>query len=100
MTLFTGCQKDDELGQKPEGTLGHEHINKGDFILSNGAMITDESKVIYGAFGGLDADIQFSEKLSLVTKTNIYYHANSDLAKTKFFVGLGLKYSILKNQAQ
>ncbi len=82
------------------GTLGYEHINKGDSMLSNGAMITEESKVIYGAFGGIDADIQLSKKLSLTTKTNIYYHANSDLAETKFFVGLGLKYSILKNQAQ
>ncbi len=61
------------------GTLGYEHINKRKSMLSNGAIITDESKVIYGAFGGLDANIQLSKKLSLATKTNINYHKNSGM---------------------
>ncbi|WP_103072206.1 conjugal transfer protein TraO [Aquimarina sediminis] len=82
------------------GTIGYEDINKGELQFSNGAMITDESKVIYGGFGGVDTDIHISERLSLATKINIYYHANSDIGKTKFFAGLGLKYSILKNKAQ
>ncbi len=100
LPILSAANKQFVIAMGAGGIIGYEDINKGELQLSNGAMITDESKVIYGGFGGLDADIHISERLSLNTKTNIYYHANSDIGKTKFFVGLGLKYSILKNQAQ
>jgi hypothetical protein len=82
------------------GTIGYEDINNGDLQVSNGAIIMDKSKMIYGAFGGIDTDIYISKSLALAAKTNLYYHANSDVGKTKFFVGIGLKYSIFKKQAR
>lgn len=73
------------------GVLGYESINN-DKNLSDGSLILASSKLIYGAYVGLDIDYVLNDKLSLFLKVNEYYHANSDLGKFVPFAGLGLRY--------
>jgi hypothetical protein len=100
ITMLSGTNKEFTTAIGLGGVFGYESINKNRTELQNGALILDKSKMIYGGFAGLNIDIYISDQIDLTTKTNFYYHANSDIAKTKFFIGLGIKYSILKNNKQ
>lgn len=82
------------------GSLGYESINSNASELPNGAIILDKSKFIYGGFVGINFDIYLSKNLDITAKSNLYYHTNSDTGKTKIFAGVGIKYSILKNNKQ
>lgn len=74
-------------------TLGYEIVNGNkDLNLSNGSLILDESKFIYGAYVGLDFDYLINDRTTLFIKVNEYYHANSDLGKFVPFAGIGLRY--------
>jgi hypothetical protein len=73
--------------------LGYEIVNDNkDLNLSNGSLILDESKFIYGLYAGLDFDYLINDKTTLFIKVNEYYHANSDLGKFIPFAGIGLRY--------
>ena len=82
------------------GLIGYESINANNQDLPNGALILDESKFIYGGFIGMNVDIFISNHFDLTAKSNLYYHPNSNIGKTKIFIGVGLKYSILKKIKQ
>lgn len=82
------------------GIIGFESVNNNNTELENGAIITDQSKVIYGGFAGINLDIEFFKNWNLTAKSNIYYHPNSDVGNTKIFIGAGLKYIILENKKQ
>jgi hypothetical protein len=79
------------------GVFGYENINKGNTELPNGALVFSDSQIIYGGYAGVNLDVFISDRFDLSAKTNIYYHANSDIGKTRFFIGIGVRYSILKN---
>ncbi|UUW07877.1 conjugal transfer protein TraO [Flavobacterium plurextorum] len=73
--------------------LGYEIVNGNKNLnLSNGSLILDESKFIYGAYVGLDFDYLINDRTTLFIKVNEYYHANSDLGKFVPFAGIGLRY--------
>lgn len=73
--------------------LGYEIVNDNkDLNLSDGSLILDESKFIYGAYLGLDFDYLINDRTTLFIKVNEYYHANSDLGKFVPFAGIGLRY--------
>jgi hypothetical protein len=73
--------------------IGCEIVNGNkDLNLSNGSLILDESKFIYGAYAGLDFDYLINDRTTLFIKGNEYYHANSDLGKFVPFAGIGLRY--------
>lgn len=73
---------------------GYELVNNGNQDLPSGALITSESGFIYGAFVGIDLYIYITDKLSLVAKTNQYYHPVSDLGEWMQFAGAGVRYII------
>lgn len=75
------------------GVIGYEMVNdNNDSHLSNGNLILDHSKTIYGAYAGLDFDYLINDRMTVFIKVNEYYHANSDLGKFIPFAGLGLRY--------
>lgn len=75
------------------GAIGYESINGNkNNNLSNGSLILDKSKVIFGAYAGLDFDLLISDRMTFFLKANQYYHANSDLGKFVPFAGVGLRY--------
>jgi len=76
------------------GLLGKESINNGNNELSNGALITSKGGAIYGGFGAVQADLFISNRFHLLGRYTHFYHANSEVGKSKFMIGLGLKYVI------
>ncbi len=75
-------------------SVGYELVNEGNETLANGIKVNDESKVVYGPFGGVNLDIYLSNSVSLVAKGGYYFHVNSDIGKSKIFAGVGIKYTI------
>ncbi|MEM7485720.1 MAG: conjugal transfer protein TraO [Bacteroidota bacterium] len=74
------------------GIAGYEVINNGNNELPSGALITAESKFIYGGFASLEIEWQIKESFSLALKANQHYHVNSDIGNLYPFVGLSLRY--------
>lgn len=75
------------------GVVGYEIVNGNkSSTLSNGNLILEDSKTIYGAYSGLDIDYLINDRMTVFIKANEYYHANSDLGKFVPFAGLGLRY--------
>ena len=74
------------------GILGYEIINNGEDELPSGAIITDNSKFIYGIYGGMEIDYLLDEDWSILLRLNQSYHINSDLGKFTPYVGLGARY--------
>lgn len=98
--MFSGTSKQLNIAIGGGGLIGYENINNGNNELPNGSLIVDESKIIYGGFVGIDANIFITSHFSITSKTNLYYHPNSEVGKAKFIIGIGLKYSILKKIKQ
>jgi len=71
---------------------GYEVINNGSNELSSGALITAESKFIYGGFASIEVEWQLKESFSIALKVNEHYHANSDIGNLYPFAGLSLRY--------
>ena len=76
------------------GLLGKENINGGDKELPNGALITSKGGNIYGGFAAVHIDLFMSNRFHLLGRYTHFYHVNSEISKSKFMVGLGLKYVI------
>ncbi len=76
------------------GIIGTESINNNSNELPNGALITSNDGVIYGGFAALQGDLFLNDKLRFITRYKHFYHANSDINKSKFFIGAGLKFLI------
>lgn len=74
------------------GVLGYEVINNGNNTLENGAILDARSQFIYGAYLGLEFEILLGNSLSVLIKTNEYYHANSDVGNFYPYAGIGLRY--------
>ncbi|GAB1858320.1 hypothetical protein MHTCC0001_31570 [Flavobacteriaceae bacterium MHTCC 0001] len=74
------------------GVIGDETINKGNKALPNGMEIESRDGLIYGAYGALETDIYLSDNWSLLGRYTHFYHTNSDIGKSKFMVGIGIKY--------
>ena len=75
------------------GVVGYEMINDNkNPHLSTGALILDNSKIIYGAYTGLDIDYLISDRMTVFIKVNEYCHVNSDLGKFVPFAGLGVRF--------
>ncbi len=76
------------------GLFGKEIINNGLNELPNGALIKSNDGTIYGGFAALQGDLFLNDKLSLLVRYNQFYHANSEINKSKMFVGAGIKFLI------
>lgn len=100
VTMLSGMPKEFTTSIGVGGLLGYESINSNTQELPNGVLILDKSKFIYGGFIGANVNIFLSEQFDLTAKSNLYYHPNSDVGQTKIFVGIGIKYLILKNKKQ
>lgn len=74
--------------------LGYESVNNNIKVYSNEVLVLNDSKLIYGAYVGLDADYVINDKFSVFTKANQYWHANSDLGEATYFIGGGLRFYI------
>lgn len=75
------------------GVIGYEIINKNKkTALTNGTLILEDSKIIYGAYAGLDIDYLINNRMTVFVKANQFYHTNSNLGKFVPFAGLGLRY--------
>lgn len=73
--------------------FGYEIVNDNkNSNLSNGTLILEDSKTVYGGYTGLDIDYLINDRMTVFIKANEYYHANSDLGKFVPFAGLGLRY--------
>lgn len=76
------------------GVIGKETINNGNESLPNGALITSRDGSIYGGYAGVQGDLFLTDRFSLLARYTHYYHVNSEIGKSKFMAGLGLKYVI------
>ena len=75
------------------GLIGYEIVNNNkNPNLSNGNLILDKSKAIFGAYGGIGLDYLINDQMTVFIKANEYYHVNSDLGKFVPFAGLGIRY--------
>ncbi|MDL2141053.1 conjugal transfer protein TraO [Flavobacterium tructae] len=70
--------------------IGYESIDKKS--LSEGTLVLDKSKFIYGAYAGLSFDYLINDRVTIFFKADQFYHANSDLGKFIPFAGIGLRY--------
>lgn len=89
--VFYNYQNTVNINLSAGGIFGYETLNKGEKILSNGAIITSEAGFIYGAYAGFELDLALSDQLSLLVKANQFYHANSTLGEFIPFAGLGFR---------
>lgn len=72
------------------GVLGKEKFKNKD--LPNGALVITEDGLVYGLYGVIEMDCYLSDRVSLVGRYTHFYHTNSDISKSKFMIGVGLKY--------
>ena len=72
------------------GVVGNETIDDSEIDLSDRQFITTEDGVIYGGYGAIEADIRITKHFSALGRYTHFYHANSEIAKSKFMIGLGL----------
>ncbi|GAA3521759.1 hypothetical protein GCM10022393_40220 [Aquimarina addita] len=76
-------------------TAGSEIVNGGDDILENNEVLNTEliepSKIVFGFYAGLDADIYLIPTIALTIKINETYHLNSDVGEFTPYMGLGVK---------
>ncbi|MBQ4821930.1 conjugal transfer protein TraO [Aquimarina sp. MMG016] len=72
-------------------TLGYEVINNGDDKLDNGQLLLIDSKFVYGAYAGIDADIFIIPTFTINIKINEMYHVNSDIGEFSPYIGVGGK---------
>ncbi len=73
-------------------TVGYEIINNGDEILENNQILNiDTSKVVFGAYAGIDVDIFLIPTIAINIKANEVYHINSDIGEFTPYFGLGVK---------
>lgn len=76
------------------GLLGKESVNSGRNELSNGALVKSKGGTVYGGFGAVHVDLFMSHRFHLLGRYTHFYHPNSEIGKSKFMIGLGLKYVI------
>lgn len=74
------------------GVIGKETLNNGNTELPDGALIKSKDGLIYGAYGALETDFYLSDNWSLLGRYTHFYHVNSSVSKSKFIVGIGVKY--------
>ncbi|MDY8135524.1 conjugal transfer protein TraO [Aquimarina sp. 2201CG5-10] len=73
-------------------TIGYEIINNGDDSIDGQILlIEDKSKLVFGAYVGLDADIFIIPTIAINIKANEVYHANSEIGEFSPYLGLGVK---------
>jgi len=72
------------------GVFGEESIDDSEINLSENDFITTEDGIIYGAYGAVEADIKITRNISAIGRYTHFYHANSEIGKSKFMIGLGL----------
>lgn len=77
------------------GHIGYEHINKGQQTLDNGTKILSKSKVVYGPTASFHTDIFLSNHFSILPRVTYFYMPNSTVSKSRYFTGIGFKYTFL-----
>ncbi|SEC65642.1 Conjugative transposon protein TraO [Tenacibaculum sp. MAR_2009_124] len=75
-------------------SFGYQVINNGSKEIETGALITSDSKFIYGAFIGIDTKLFISYKYTGMLVLREFYHINSDIGKFTPYIGLGVTYSL------
>lgn len=90
--VFYNYQNTFNININAGGVFGYETVNRGENNLDNGSLILSKPGFVYGAFIGIDVDLFLTDQLSLVLKTNEYYHANSTLGEFLPYIGLGLRF--------
>ncbi len=73
-------------------SMGQESLNNGNPELEDGSLLLAEGGFVYGGFLSLDLDYFLTDSLSISIPLNVYYHPDSDLDKTMFAAGIGLRY--------
>ena len=77
-------------------SLGYEHINNGENLLSDGSILLSESGFVYGLLAGTDFDLFLSNSISLFVPMNFVYQFNSDLGNAIFYGGIGARISLIQ----
>ncbi len=72
------------------GVIGNETIDLSGIQLSERQFIETDDGIVYGGYGALRVDIAITRHFSIIGRYTHFYHANSDIGKTKFMLGLGL----------
>ncbi|AWX44792.1 hypothetical protein HME9304_01797 [Flagellimonas maritima] len=75
-------------------SLGYESINGNEPDLEDNSLLVSESGLLYGFYGGINADYFLSDSFSLILPIDLFYHFGSDLGNIHFFTGLGVRYHI------
>lgn len=74
------------------GLIGYEIVNNGEEQLPSGAVVSDESKFVYGLYAGIEYDYIIKKDWSIIARVSQNYHLNSDLGNLTPYFGVGLRH--------
>lgn len=75
------------------GVLGYESINRGDFMLYDGAKILNGDNFIYGVGGRLSFETYLSDRFVLLLQGRIKVLWGTDMEQFRPSVGVGLRFN-------
>ncbi len=73
---------------------GYQHINKGNYILPDGAIILDKSGFIYGTGGRLSLESYITDKVMVLLQTKAYLFWGDSVNRLSPSVGMGLRLNL------
>ncbi|RKT01784.1 conjugal transfer protein TraO [Chryseobacterium defluvii] len=73
---------------------GYQNINKGNYILPDGAIILDKSGLIYGTGGKLSLEFYITDKIMVLLQTKAYLFWGTSVNRLSPSVGMGIRLNL------
>lgn len=77
-----------------DAVIGHEWVNWGRYVLSDGGRIQDRNRFVFGGALGLEAEYYINDTYVILLRIREKCLANSDVGLWHTEAGLGLKFII------
>ncbi|MYY43963.1 conjugal transfer protein TraO [Elizabethkingia anophelis] len=71
---------------------GYEQINKGDSVLSSGAVLTGKNSFVYGGTGNLSLEFYIGDRFVLLTRAQARYLLGTSMDHLRPSLGVGLRF--------
>lgn len=94
INLIGDRQKSIMLNISLSAIIGYENINKGDNLLYDGALLQNESTIIYGVNSRISLDIYICNPLVLAFQINTKALLNTTLDTIRPSTGVGIKINL------
>lgn len=93
--VLTNSGSDFYLNLGAGGSAGYESVNDGVKLVEPGAVLVQQSRVIYGGFVGTDLEFYLSDHFILLAKAAERWYPSSTVSKFNFNAGIGVKFIII-----